>query len=176
MSTNLLFFQTKQQILARHPNNGGAPLQLFDSTCLDIRIVINRHSWCFFDSSNEPKEAICFKQHHNKKNLISEIFLVNIARNFFETHNLNIMWLYALQAVTCKVSVDGFSLLYSKLLIAKLSLFIFGAESHWQLLAYVAALFVTSVFRLISLSGWGNSEWDSKSLDCSRLQIGIGLQ
>ena len=47
-------------------------------------------------------------------------------------HNLYIMWLYALQYVTCKVSVDAFSLLYSNLLFAKLGLFVFGAESHWQ--------------------------------------------
>ena len=39
------------------------------------------------------------------------------------------MWLYALRFVTCNVSVDAFSLLYSKLLIAKLSLFVCGAES-----------------------------------------------
>ena len=47
-------------------------------------------------------------------------------------HNLFIMWLYALRFVACKFSVDGFSLSYSKLLIAKLSLFVFDAESHWQ--------------------------------------------
>ena len=40
------------------------------------------------------------------------------------------MCLCALRFVTRKVSVDAFSLLYSKLLIAKLSLFVFGAESH----------------------------------------------
>ena len=34
--------------------------------------------------------------------------------------------------VTCEVSVDAFTLLYSKLFIAELSLFVFGAESHWQ--------------------------------------------
>ena len=48
-------------------------------------------------------------------------------------HNLHIMWLYALRFVTCKVSVDAFSLLYSKLLLAKLSLFVFGATfADWQ--------------------------------------------
>ena len=59
------------------------------------------------------------------------------------------MWLYALWFVTCKVSVDAFSLLYSKLFLAKLSVFVFGATfaewRHYNLLAYVAALFVTSV-------------------------------
>ena len=68
-------------------------------------------------------------------------------------HNLFIMGLYALRFVTCKVGVDAFSWLYSKLIIAKFSLFVFGAESHWHFLAYVAALFVTSVRRLLSLSG-----------------------
>ena len=43
-------------------------------------------------------------------------------------HNLYIMWLYALRFVTCKVSVDDFSLLYSKLLLAQLSLFVYGAN------------------------------------------------
>ena len=68
-------------------------------------------------------------------------FFIQYVSKFFEIHNLYIMWLYALQFVTCKVSVDAFSLLYSKLLIAKLSLFVFVAESHSQqnLLAYVAA-------------------------------------
>ena len=47
-------------------------------------------------------------------------------------HNLYIMWNYALRFATCKVSVDAFSLLYSKLFLAKMSLFVFGAESHWQ--------------------------------------------
>ena len=41
-------------------------------------------------------------------------------------HNLYILWLYALQFLTCKVGMDAFSLLYSKLLLAKLSLFVFG--------------------------------------------------
>ena len=40
--------------------------------------------------------------------------------------------------------MDAFSLLYSKLLLAKLRLFAFGS-----LLTYVAALFVTSVCRLL---------------------------
>ena len=61
-------------------------------------------------------------------------------------HYLYIMWLYALQFVTCKVSVDAFSLLYSKL-----SLFVFGttvAESYWQFISICSrfirdALFVT---------------------------------
>ena len=47
-------------------------------------------------------------------------------------HNLYVMWFYALQFVTYKVSVNAFSLLYSKLLIVKLSLFVFGVESHWR--------------------------------------------
>ena len=49
------------------------------------------------------------------------------------------MWFYALRFVTCKVSVDAFSLLYSKLLLAKLSLFVFGgatfADLHWQFIS-----------------------------------------
>ena len=89
---------------------------------------------------NQPKEAICFKQHNNHKNSISEIFLINISQ-FLKC----IMWLNALRLVSCKFSVDAFSLLYSKLLLAKLCLFVFCAtfaEWHGNLLAYVAALFV----------------------------------
>ena len=40
-----------------------------------------------------------------------------------------------------------------------------------NLLAYVAALLVTSVCRWLSLRGWVVSAWDSKTLDCSRSQI-----
>ena len=67
-------------------------------------------------------------------------------------HKLCIMWLYALRLVKCKVSVDGFSLLYSKLLHANLNLFVFGSlllNSIGKLLAYVAVLFVTSVSRFV---------------------------
>ena len=65
-------------------------------------------------------------------------------------HNLYIMWIYALRFVT----LDVFSLLYSNLINAKLSLFVLGAtfdELIGKLLAYVAVLFVTSVYRLLSL-------------------------
>ena len=57
-------------------------------------------------------------------------FLTQYISQFFELHNLYIMWLSALRFVSGKVSVDAFSLLYSKLLMAKLSLFVFGAEWH----------------------------------------------
>ena len=56
---------------------------------------------------------------------------------FFEMHNLYIMWLYALRIAASKVSVDAFVLLYSKLLHAKLSLFVFDAlfaELHWHVI------------------------------------------
>ena len=46
ISTNHLFSNLSRKyccgtFMERNPNNGGAPLQLFDSKCLDIRIVIN---------------------------------------------------------------------------------------------------------------------------------------
>ena len=66
------------------------------------------------------------------------------------------MRFYAFQFVTCKVSVDAFSLLYPKLLLAKLCLFEFGAtfaELYWQFISMVAALFVTSVCRWLSVRG-----------------------
>ena len=75
--------------------------------------------------------------------------------------------------------VDAFSLFYSKLLFAKLSLFLFSLilpNCIDNLLAYVAALFMTSICRLLSLRGWGDSAWDSKSFDffyCSRSHIRI---
>ena len=71
-------------------------------------------------------------------------------------HNLCIMWIYALRFVTCKVTVDAFSLLYSKLLLAKLSLFYVVPlllNCFGNLLAYVAALFVTYVCRWLSVRG-----------------------
>ena len=52
--------------------------------------------------------------------------------------------------------VDAFSLFYSKLLFAKLSLFLFSLilpNRIDNLLAYVAALFMTSICRLLSLRG-----------------------
>ena len=45
------------------------------------------------------------------------------------------MWLYALRFFSHEVSMDAFSLVYPKLLLATLSLFVFGAtfaESRWQ--------------------------------------------
>ena len=74
------------------------------------------------DSSSETKKPICFKQQQSFISLI------------FEMHDFYITWLYALRFVTCKVSVDVFSLLYSKLLLAKLCLLLFGAtfaDLHW---------------------------------------------
>ena len=71
-------------------------------------------------------------------------------------HNSYLMWFCALRFVTCKVSVDGFGLLFSKLLLAKLNLiFLVPLLLNWFgiLLAYLAALFMTSVCRLLSLSG-----------------------
>ena len=113
------------------------------------------------NSSAEPKKAMCFKQHYNNeapnnltlKQLISEVF---ISCSFLKMHNLYIIWLYALQFVTSKVSVDAFSLLYSKLLHAKLSVFVCSAillSLIGKFLAYVAVLLVTSDFRLLSLRG-----------------------
>ena len=64
-------------------------------------------------------------------------------------HILLIMWLYAVHVVTFKVCVDCFSLLYSNLLLGKWCPFEFGSillNRIGNLLAYIAALFVTSVF------------------------------
>ena len=80
-------------------------------------------------------------------------FLTQYILQFFEMRNLYIMWPYVLRFILCKIIVDAFSWLYSKLLMAKLSVFVFGAESLGNSLAFVAALFVTSVCRLLSLSG-----------------------
>ena len=67
-------------------------------------------------------------------------------------HNLYILWLYALRFVTYKGSVDAFSLLYSKLLLAKLSLFVFGAEWHWQFISICSCFirdYCLSVVKLV---------------------------
>ena len=53
-------------------------------------------------------------------------------------HSLYILWFYSLQFVINKVIVDAFSLLSSKFLLAKLSLFVYGAifaELHWQFIS-----------------------------------------
>ena len=69
------------------------------------------------------------------------------------------MWLYAIRFVTFKVSVNAFSLLYSKLLHAKLSLFVFGApfaELHWQVINICSCFipgYCLSVVTLAWLSG-----------------------
>ena len=77
--------------------NGGAPLQLFDSLCFDSRIVISKHS-------HQMNRKMLFVSNNNNKNSISQIFELNIYRNFFEMHNLYIMGLYALRFDTRKVS------------------------------------------------------------------------
>ena len=71
-------------------------------------------------------------------------------------HYLYIMWLYALRFVTCKVCVDAFSLLYSKLLLANLYLFVFSAtvvELHSQFISICSSLFVTSFCGCLSVRG-----------------------
>ena len=62
-----------------------------------------------FNSSNEPKKVICFKQQYNDKNSISEIFQLNLSRIFFELPNSYII---------CFV--------FFILIHAKLCLFVFG--------------------------------------------------
>ena len=79
-----------------------------------------------FYLSNEPKKVICFNPQQSWK-LNFKKFLSQFILHFVEMHNFYIMWLYALRFVTYKISVDAFSVLLSKLLIAKLSLFAFGA-------------------------------------------------
>ena len=89
-----------------------------------------------FSSSNEPEKVICFNRHNNNENSIKN-FLTQFILQFVEKYSFYIMWLYALGFVTCKVSVDV-SLFHSKLLHAKLSLFVFGsifAELDWQLIS-----------------------------------------
>ena len=72
-------------------------------------------------------------------------------------HNLYIMWLYVLLFVSCKVSVDAFSLLYFKLLI-QIGVYLYLVlKCIGNLLAYVAALFVSSFCLLLNLS----ILWDS---------------
>ena len=72
--------------------------------------------------------------------------IIKTLRNFptqcvsqiFEMHVLYIIWLYAYQFITCKVSVEAFSLLYANLFHAKLCLSIIGvtlAASNWQFIS-----------------------------------------
>ena len=79
------------------------------------------------------KKVICLKQHKNNENSIEEILQLNISRNFLKCINyaqrgFNVFWF-----VTCKVSVDAFSFVYSKLFFAKFSLFVFGGTfAEWH--------------------------------------------
>ena len=43
--------------MVRHPNYVGALLQLFDSMCFDIRIVISKHSCCILIHQMNRKMA-----------------------------------------------------------------------------------------------------------------------
>ena len=64
------------------------------------------------------------------------------------------MLLYALRFVISKLSVDAFSLLYSKLLHAKLSLFVFGAyfaESLWQVIS-IFSCFIPDFYRVFQIN------------------------
>ena len=65
-------------------------------------------------------ESFIFKNHFN---------IVKIS-----IYNIYVMLLYVLQFITRKVSMDAFSLVYSKLLLAELRLFVFDATAswHWQ--------------------------------------------
>ena len=87
------------------------------------------------------------------------MFQITLYLAVFEMHNLYIMWLYVLRFVINKVSMDAFNVLHSKFLLAKLSLFVFGAtfaESIWQLISifscYVGDKYL-SVVKLAWLSG-----------------------
>ena len=124
--------------------------------CFDIRTVISWQSWCSFISSNEPKKDIFFSTN------------ITIMKIWFQKFS-NSMYL---------AIFDHFdNNLYSKLLLAKVSLFVFGAtlllNRIGNLLAYIATFIVTSVYRLLILRGWVDSAWNSKYLDCSRSQIRI---
>ena len=70
------------------------------------------------------------------------------------------MLLYALRFVISKLSVDAFSLLYSKLLHAKLSLFVFGAhfaESLWQVIS-IFSCFIRDYYLSVVRLEWIVSE------------------
>ena len=89
---------------------------------------------------NEPEKVIRLKQNNNHKNSILQIFV----SQFFEMHNLYIIWFYASQFFRCKIRLDAFSLLYSNLFLAKLCLFVFGdtfAASHSQFIGICSCFF-----------------------------------
>ena len=79
------------------------------------------------------------------------------------------MWLNALRFVTCKVIVDAFSLLYSKLLLTKLSLFGFCAifaDSHGQFISICSYLIRNLCLSVIEL------EWIVR--ETQKLLIALG--
>ena len=113
--------------------------------CFDIQIVIVNNVDAFLIHRMNRKKIV---SNNNNENSI-------ILSQYNSIYFLKCI-IYSLQFVTCESSVDAFSLLYSESLLVKLSLFLFGAtfaELLGNLLAHVAALFLTSVCWLLSLHG-----------------------
>ena len=73
--------------------------------------------------------------------------------------------------LTCKVSVNAFSLIYSNLLLAKLCLFVFGAPfaaSHWQFII-VNSCFICDWY--LSSVKHSCASWQGVRLQFSRSQF-----
>ena len=65
-----------------------------------------------FNSSSEPKEAICFKQ-HNDNNVDFRIFLTQYISQFFKMHSLYVMWLYDLRFLNAKLYLFVFDVTFA---------------------------------------------------------------
>ena len=116
-------------------------LRFFDSICFDFRFRIS-----YQDS------AFLIHEMNRKKRFVSNNSTIDFRAfqyilKFLKIDNIHLIWLYAFQMITCKFSVGAFNLLYSKLLLAKLRLFVSGATFAAYFIAYVAALFVAIVVK-----------------------------
>ena len=130
--------QKKLHVVLKQGHNSGSPWWAVQLVCWSYPSWINdlkKTQFMHFSFIKWTEKAICFKQRYNKIKSFSEIFQLNISHNISKILYLLIFWLYVFNFFKCKFNVEAFSLLYSKLLYAKLCLFVFDATfaaSRWQ--------------------------------------------
>ena len=117
--------------------------------CFDIRIAISLHSWCIFTSSNEPKKLFVSNNITIVKARFQNFFKLNISQ-FFEKHNLYIMWFYALQFSSCKIVPFLFGCVF--------------AASNWQFIGIRSCVIGAEFLWISSIRGWVVSALDSNLL------------
>ena len=121
--------------------------------CFDIRIVI---TYAFLIL--EVNRIKLFVSNNITIKTRFQKFSNSICLDIFEMNTLYTMWFYALQFVSCKASVDAFSLFFN-LFFVKFCRFVSGAyfdESHWLFISICSCFihdYYLSVFKRARLSG-----------------------